>query len=52
MFKLESKTELSVAKAQNYILAEGGNTIQREGGHRTYFLDGGNKWGEEKDIHG
>ena len=55
MLKLESKTELSLAKAQNYIWRRG-DTAQknthRERGHRTYCLDMGNKWGGEKDIQG
>ena len=43
LLDLESKTAMSVADAQNYI---GGGTphrknVNREGGHRTYFL---NRW--------
>ena len=44
---LESKTEPRLEKAPNYM--EGGGTPNRKniywGGHRTYFLDGGNNWG-------
>ena len=48
---LESKTEPSVVKAQNYM--ERGGTPHRKkcigrGGHPTYFLDGGNNWDREK----
>ena len=57
MFKVESKTELSVAKLQNYItLREEGNRTEKHklggGGGTAQFLDGGNKWGEGKDIMG
>ena len=45
MLKLESKTEPSVAKAKNYSFLEGETPhkiyVYWEGGHCTYFLDGG-----------
>ena len=37
---LESKTEPSVAKAQDYM-----------GGHRTYFVEKGNNWGGDTAQH-
>ena len=49
---LESKTEPSVAKAQNYMERGHGKNVYWEGGHPTYFLDGGNSWGGEKTLTG
>ena len=38
--RIESKTEPSIAKVQNY--------MERGGGHHTYFFDEGNNWDGEK----
>ena len=55
MFTLESKTELRVTKAQNYIGGGGTSHGKRKlgGGRDTaHFLDWGNKWVGEKNILG
>ena len=46
-----------MAKTGNYIEGVGGDIAQKKtytgsGGHRTYFLDGANNWGGEKNKMG
>ena len=43
ILKSESKKEISVAKAQNYIGTLYRKNVNREGGQRTYFLNRGTK---------
>ena len=51
--QFESKTEPSVAKAQNY--TGGRHRTEKmytgRGGHRTYFVDESNKWGGDTAQH-
>ena len=50
---LNSKTEPSVTKHQT-TLGRGGITKKKRilgGGHRKYFLDGGNNWGGDTTQH-